>query len=68
MLARGGWPWTVVTMDSRKRYMEALEEASVRKNIKPFTAVISELVDQQLTVVPRRLAVRRKKKPARGAG
>jgi hypothetical protein len=68
MLARGGWPWTVVTMDSRKRYMEALEDASVRKNIKPFTAVISELVDQQLTVVPRRLAVQSKKKPARGAG
>jgi len=54
MLARGGWPWTIVTMDSRKRYMDALEEASVRKNIGPFTAVISELVGQQLLAEPQR--------------
>ncbi|MFI4941309.1 MAG: Fic family protein [Burkholderiales bacterium] len=54
MLARGGWPWTVVTMDSRNRYMEALEEASVRKNIRPFTEVISELVSQQLLAAPQR--------------
>ena len=54
MLARGGWPWTIVTMDTRRRYMEALEEASVRKNIRPFTAIISELVGQQLLAAPPR--------------
>ena len=52
MLSRGGWPWTIVTMKSRKQYMAALEEASVRKNIKPFTKVISDLVQQQLTLPP----------------
>ena len=54
MLARGGWPWTVVTMEARKRYMDALEQASVHKNIKPFTEVISELVGQQLSAPPQR--------------
>lgn len=54
MLARGGWPWTIVTLDARKRYMQALEEASVRKDIKPFTRLISDLVQQQLLAAPAR--------------
>jgi hypothetical protein len=54
MLSRGGWPWTIVTLDARKRYMEALEDASVRKNIKPFTRIICELVQQQLLAAPSR--------------
>lgn len=55
MLARGGWPWTIVTLDVRKRYMEALEDASVRKNIQPFTTVLNELVQQQLLAAPKRI-------------
>ena len=54
MLARGGWPWTIVTLDARKQYMEALEEASVRKNIKPFTEIINKLVQQQMIEAPKR--------------
>jgi len=56
MLARGGWPWTIVTMETRKRYMEALEDASARKNIIPFTEVINELVGQQLMAAPKRIS------------
>lgn len=48
MLARGGWPWTVVTLDSRQAYMAALEDAAVRQDIRPFTTLVNELVGQQL--------------------
>ncbi len=36
MLASGGYPWTVVRMKCRDAYMAALEEASVRGNIRPL--------------------------------
>ena len=36
MLASGGYPWTVIRMKSRAKYMAALEDASVKGNIKPF--------------------------------
>jgi len=44
MLASGGYPWTVVPLDVRDKYMAALEEASVRQNIIPFTELITNLV------------------------
>ena len=34
MMASGGYPWTVITVDSRDAYMAALEQASVQKDIK----------------------------------
>lgn len=46
MLASGGYPWTVIRMKSRDRYMAALEEASVLGNIKPFAQfVLDEMND-----------------------
>ncbi len=45
MLASGGYPWTVVPLDQRDAYMAALEEASVRQNIVPFTDFLAKLVD-----------------------
>jgi len=46
MLASGGYPWTVIRMKSRNRYMEALEDASVKGNIKPFAQfVLDEMND-----------------------
>ncbi|MDA8348162.1 MAG: Fic family protein, partial [Pseudomonadota bacterium] len=42
MLASGGWPWTVVTVDTRDAYMAALEEASVRQDIVPITRFLAE--------------------------
>lgn len=48
MLASGGYPWTVVPVEQRDAYMEALEEASVQKNIVPFTNFIASLVEAGL--------------------
>jgi Fic family protein len=46
MLASGGYPWTVIRMKSRKRYMAALEDASVKGDIKPFAHfVLDEMND-----------------------
>lgn len=41
-LAGGGFPWTIIHLSNRTRYMEALEEASVNKNIRPFAIYIGE--------------------------
>ncbi len=45
MLAAGGYPWTVVPVESRDSYMAALEEASVRQNIAPFADFLARLVE-----------------------
>ena len=42
MLASGGSPWTILRVTRRQTYMEALEEASVRRNIIPFTKFVAE--------------------------
>ena len=42
MLASGGYPWTIIRLKRRKQYMAALEDASVRVNIKAFTKFIKE--------------------------
>ncbi len=52
MLASGGYPWTVIPVDERNTYMAALEEASVRQNITPFTRFIAHLVDAGLKGKP----------------
>ena len=44
MLASGGYPWTVIPVEERKVYMEALEKASVGQDIEPFTKFIASLV------------------------
>jgi fido (protein-threonine AMPylation protein) len=44
MLASGGWPWTLVTVQTRDAYMAALEDASVRQDIVPFTRYLAERV------------------------
>jgi hypothetical protein len=41
-LASGGYPWTVIRVDDRSRYMATLEEASVRENLAPFSAFVAE--------------------------
>lgn len=48
MLASGGYPWTVIPVEQRTEYMEALEEASVRQNIEPFAKLLGTLVEQGL--------------------
>jgi hypothetical protein len=40
MLASGGYPWTVIRMQSRQRYMAALEAASVNGDIKQLAQLV----------------------------
>lgn len=48
MMAAGGYPWTVVPVQRRDAYMAALEDASVRQNIVPFTDFLGQLVREGL--------------------
>jgi Fic family protein len=52
MLAAGGYPWTVVPVESRQTYMDALESASVREEIAPFAAFLAGLVKKGLEGEP----------------
>lgn len=52
MLAADGYPWTVVPLERRDSYMAALEEASVRHNIAPFTDFLGSLVEEGLNGKP----------------
>lgn len=42
MLVSGGFNWTVIRVERRKEYMSALESASTKENIEPFTNFIFE--------------------------
>jgi hypothetical protein len=48
MLAAGGYPWTIVPVEQRAGYMAALEEASGRQDIGPFTDFLAHLVNREL--------------------
>ncbi len=52
MLASGGYPWTVIPVEDRKIYMDALEKASVEQDIEPFSKYISYLVEAALEGTP----------------
>lgn len=43
-LAAGGYPWTVIPVQQRETYTAALEEASAKQNIVPFTEFLGGLV------------------------
>lgn len=42
MLASGGYPWTVIRVDRRRQYIDALEHANIHQDIRPFTRFIRE--------------------------
>ena len=46
MLASGGYPWMVIPVQERNAYMQALEKASVDRNIEPFAKFIAFLVSE----------------------
>ncbi|WP_293888542.1 MULTISPECIES: Fic family protein [unclassified Sphingobacterium] len=46
MLASGGYPWTVIPVERRGEYMQALEKASVDQDIAPFAAFVGYLVNE----------------------
>ncbi|HEU4798525.1 MAG TPA: Fic family protein [bacterium] len=52
MLAAGGYPWTVLPVEERNQYMEALEAASVDQKITPFAAFLARLVEARLEGKP----------------
>jgi fido (protein-threonine AMPylation protein) len=52
MLASGGYPWTVIPVEERQIYMEALEEASANQNIEPFAVFLGKLVTAGLSGNP----------------
>jgi hypothetical protein len=47
MLAAGGYPWTVIPVDLRKDYMDALEQASVSQDIVPLTKLLASQVGRR---------------------
>jgi Fic family protein len=47
MLTTGGYPWTIVTVQSRKAYLDALEQASTHGNIAPFADLLCSLISEQ---------------------
>ncbi|MBQ2260000.1 MAG: Fic family protein [Loktanella sp.] len=42
MMAAAGQPWTVIRFEQRNAYMAALENASVKGDIRPFAAFLAE--------------------------
>ena len=48
MLASGGYPWTVIPVEQRDKYMEALEAASVDQDIEPFAKFLGWLVESAM--------------------
>jgi Fic family protein len=47
MLTTGGYPWTIVTVQSRNAYLAALEQASTYGIIEPFAELICGLAEAQ---------------------
>lgn len=47
MLVPAGYVWTVIPVERRKEYMDALEQASSFANVSPFAVFIAELAKAQ---------------------
>lgn len=46
LLAAGGYRWTIVPVEQRDAYMAALEDASVRQDIRSFAVFLASLVER----------------------
>jgi hypothetical protein len=44
MLASGGYPWTVIRVEDRNTYLDALDHASIDTDIRPFAKFIAQCV------------------------
>ena len=44
MMAAGGYPWTIIPVEERGAYMAALESASVNQDIRPFAALVADVM------------------------
>jgi len=52
MMAAGGYPWIVIPVEERTRYMNGLERASVGEDIVPFADFLAGLTRHQLAGDP----------------
>ena len=52
VLASGGYPWTVIPVESRSAYLSALEAASVQQDIRVFADFIAHLVEDAMSGKP----------------
>lgn len=52
MLASGGYPWTVIPVERREEYMQALEKASVGQDIDIFAKFLGWLVGEAMKGTP----------------
>lgn len=52
MLVMGGYGWTIIPVQQRQAYMDALEAASSGGDIGPFARFVAGLVQEQATVPP----------------
>jgi len=52
MLASGGYPWTVIRVQQRRQYLEALENASVGMDIRPFAAFVAKATGESAPEEP----------------
>lgn len=48
MLASGGYPWTVIRVEDRDAYLQALDSASLDMDIGPFAGFIAERVQRSM--------------------
>jgi fido (protein-threonine AMPylation protein) len=44
MLASGGYPWTVIRVEDRAAYLDALDRASIDSDLRPFASFLAERV------------------------
>ncbi len=44
MLSTGGYSWTIIPLERRDAYMQALEKASIEGDIADFTKLIADLL------------------------
>ncbi|WP_343630160.1 Fic family protein [Roseateles sp.] len=49
LLATGGYVWTIIPVERRSDYMDALEQASTYGDIEPFAALVARLCKEQST-------------------
>ncbi len=54
MLAAGGYPWTIIRVQDRTSYMNALDKASIGMDIHPFADFVAKRVSWSLKQAQRR--------------
>lgn len=49
LLSAGGYPWTIVRLEDRSRYLASLESASIDLDIRPFAEFLAERVNNTIS-------------------